>query len=118
MFKVTKPKSNKWENIHNDLETYLWHLINLYRINRLAKDSPLRELTLSTLSVYESCLDGKMTKRPLSTKRQRTTQPLELVHSDVCRPFNVQAKWGYEYNITFIDDYSRYGFTYLMAKKI
>ena len=30
---------------------------------------------------------------------------------------NVQAKGGYEYLITFIDDYSRYGYIYLMSHK-
>ena len=38
-----------------------------------------------------------MIKRPFSTKWQRVTQPLELVHSDVCGPLNVQAREGYKY---------------------
>jgi hypothetical protein len=42
---------------------------------------------------------------------------LELVHSDVCRPINVQAREGYEYFITFIHDYSGYGYVYVMAYK-
>ena len=29
----------------------------------------------------------------------------------------VQAKGGYEYFVTFIDDYSIYGFVYLMRQK-
>ena len=102
-----------------DLETYLLHLrlghINIDRINRLVKDGPLREV--GTLPVYESCLEGKMTKRPFSTKGQRATHSLELVHSNVCRPLNVQAREGYEYCVTFINDYSIYVFTYLIARK-
>ena len=58
-----------------------------------------------------------MTKRPFSTNGQRATQPLELVNSDVCGSLNVQARGGSEYCVTFIDDYSRYAFTYLMARK-
>ena len=30
---------------------------------------------------------------------------------------NVKARGGYEYYITFIDDYSRYGYVYLMQHK-
>lgn len=121
-FKVANPKSNKRQKVINsNNETYLWHLrldhINLDRINRLVKDGPLRELSVSTLSVCESCLEGKMTKRPFSANGQRANEPLELVHSDVCGPFNVQARGGYEYFITFINDYSRYDFVYLMQKK-
>ena len=42
---------------------------------------------------------------------------LELIHSDVCRLSNVQVRGGYEYFITFIDVYSRYGYMYLMQRK-
>ena len=120
LFKVEHPKPKKQKVSHNN-DTYLWHLrlghISLDRINRLVKDGPLRELSVSTLPVCESCLEGKMTKRHFSAKGYRAIEPLELVHSDVCRPLNVQARGGYEYFITFIDDYSRYGYVYLMRKK-
>ena len=39
------------------------------------------------------------------------------MHSDVCGPLNVQTRDGYEYFVTFIDDYSRYGYVYLMQRK-
>ena len=55
-----------------------------------------------------------MTKRPFTTKGLRVDQALELVHSDVYRPFSTQAREGYEHYVTFIDDYSRYGYVYLM----
>ena len=87
--------------------------INLDRINRLVKDGPLRELNVGTLPICESCLEGKMTKRPFSTKGERSKEPLQLVHSEVCGPLSVQARGGYEYFVTFIDDYSRYGYVYL-----
>ena len=58
-----------------------------------------------------------MTKRPFSTKGERSKEPLQLVHSDICGPLSVQARCGYEYFVTFIDDYSRYDYVYLMHKK-
>ena len=58
-----------------------------------------------------------MTKRPFKAKGYRATKPLELVHTDVCGPINVQARGGYEYFVTFTDDYSRYGYIYLMRQK-
>ena len=42
---------------------------------------------------------------------------LELIHSDVCGPMSIQARGGYEYFITFTDDYSRFGYVYLMKRK-
>ena len=57
-----------------------------------------------------------MTKKSFSAKGFRAKEPLELVHSDVCGPLNVQAKGGYEYFVTFIDEYSRYDYVYLMQR--
>ena len=74
MFKVELPKIKKQKISHTD-NTYLWHLrlghINLDIINRLVKDGLLKELNVGTLPVYESCLEGKMTKRPFSGKVNR-----------------------------------------------
>ena len=86
-------------------------------INRQVKEGPLKELKVRSLPVCESCLEGQKTKRSFSTKGERVKEPLELIHSDVCGPLNVQARGGYEYFVTFIDDYSRYGYIYLMQRK-
>ena len=121
LFKVEHPKSNKRQKVSHSDNTCLWHLrlghINLDRIKWLVKDGPLRKLNVGTLPVRESCLEGKMTKRPFSTKGERSKEPLQLVHSNVYSPLSVQARGGYEYFVTFIDDYSRYGYVYLMHKK-
>ncbi|KAA0040688.1 gag/pol protein [Cucumis melo var. makuwa] len=58
-----------------------------------------------------------MTKRSFTRKGLRAKTPLELVHSDLCGPMNVKARGGYEYFISFIDDYSRYGHVYLIQNK-
>ena len=50
-------------------------------------------------------------------KGRRAQDLLELVHSDVCGPMSTQARGGYEYFITFIDDYSRFGYVYLMKRR-
>ncbi|KAL5574122.1 hypothetical protein UlMin_023719 [Ulmus minor] len=58
-----------------------------------------------------------MTKRPFGSKGNRVEGLLELVHSDICGPMSIKARGGYEYYVTFIDDYSRYGYVYLMHRK-
>ncbi|KAL8093711.1 hypothetical protein AgCh_035549 [Apium graveolens] len=90
--------------------------INLRRIQRLVVDGPLSSLAVEPFPVYESCLEGKMTNRPFKAKGNRAKQLLELVHSDLCGPMNIQARGGYEYFVTFIDDYSRYGYVYLLRQ--
>ena len=49
--------------------------------------------------------------------KKRAIEILVLVHTDVCGPFNVQARGGYLYFITFTDDFSQYSFMYLMHHK-
>ena len=39
------------------------------------------------------------------------------MHTDLCGPMNVKARGGYEYFISFIDDYSRYDYIHLMHHK-
>ena len=40
-----------------------------------------------------------------------------LIHSDVYGPFSSTARGGFQYFITFIDDFSRYAYVYLMKHK-
>ena len=102
-------------------DAYIWHLrlghINSNRIQRLIKDGLLKPMDFNEFPVCESCLEGKMTKRPFNAKGRRAQDLLELVHYDVYGPMSTQAKGGYEYFITFIDDYSIYGYVYLMKWK-
>ena len=58
-----------------------------------------------------------MAKPPFVGQEERATEILALVHTNVCGLFDVQAKGGYIHFIIFIDDYSRYGFVYLMHHK-
>ena len=58
-----------------------------------------------------------MTRRTFTTKGYRVKEQLELVHFNLCGPMTIQARGGFEYSITFIDDYSRYGYIYLMRRK-
>ena len=83
----------------------------------MIKDGLLEPLNFDGFPVCESCLEGKMTKWPFNAKGRRAQELLELVHTDVCGPMSTQAKGGYDYFITFMNDYSRYGYVYLMRRK-
>ena len=55
--------------------------------------------------------------RPFKAKGYRAKEVLDLVYTDLCGPMSTSARGGYEYFITFIDDYSRYGYIYMMRHK-
>ena len=42
---------------------------------------------------------------------------LTLIHSDICGSFCMASWNGQQYFITFIDDYSRYDYLYLIHEK-
>jgi transposase InsO family protein len=58
-----------------------------------------------------------MTKLSFSKKGERTSDLLALIHTDVCGPMSTCTRNGDRYFITFIDDYSRYDYVYLMRHK-
>ena len=60
---------------------------------------------------------GQDTKTPFSVIMERATDLLEIIHTDVCGPMNVEARGGYRYVLTLTDDLSRYGYMYLMKHK-
>ncbi|KAL0293531.1 UNVERIFIED_CONTAM: hypothetical protein Sradi_6932500 [Sesamum radiatum] len=58
-----------------------------------------------------------MTKKPFVGQSTLATGLLDFIHLDVCGPLNTQARGGFSYFITFIDDHSWYGYVYLMRYK-
>ena len=59
-----------------------------------------------------------MTKRLFGCKGNKVEGLLELAHSDICGLVSVKAQCANEYYATFIDDYLRYEYVYLMHRKI
>ena len=51
------------------------------------------------------------------SKHWKSSKLLEVIYSDICRPFRTTTHRGMEYFITFIDDYARYGYIYLIRNK-
>ena len=85
-------------------------------MNRLAKEGFLGPFEKVNLLTCPNCLEGKMARKPFG-KAIRAQIPLQLVHSEVCGPMNVRAKHGASYYITFIDDFTRFGYVYLIFHK-
>ena len=77
-------------------------------MERLIKKEILPYLDYTDLNICVGCIKGKQAKH---TKKEatRSTQLHEIVHTDICGPFDVNSFRKERYFITFIDDYSRYG---------
>ena len=98
----------------------LWHKrlghISKRRIERLVSNGILDPLDFMDFDTCVNCIKGKQTNvRRLDANR--ASDVLEHIHTDICGPF-LTASWnGQTYFITFIDDFSRYGYLYLIHDK-
>ena len=102
------------------MEDIKWHAmlghIGQDRLKRLAKAGLLGPIKKIDLPVCEQCLVGKAKRLPFETAK-RATPPLELIHSDICGPMDIRARYGAQYFITFIDDFTRFGHVYLISHR-
>ena len=86
-------------------------------MKKLHTDGLLESLDYESLGTCKPCLMDKMTKTPFSRTMERATDLLEIIHTDVCGPMNIEARSEYRYFLTFTDDLSRHGYIYLMKHK-
>ena len=63
-----------------------------------------------------SCSQAKITKTPHKSV-VRNSELLELIHSDLCEFEGILTHGGKIYFITFIDDFSKYIYVYLLKNK-
>nr|GFB02119.1 hypothetical protein [Tanacetum cinerariifolium] len=60
---------------------------------------------------------SKMTRKSFSHRPERVTDLLVIIHTNVCGPLRQVSRQGACYFITVTDDYSRYGYVYLLKHK-
>ncbi|GJR59785.1 putative RNA-directed DNA polymerase [Tanacetum coccineum] len=101
--------------------SYLWHSrlghINKKRMDKLQRDGILQSTHDESLEKCKSCIIGKMVRKPFPHKVERAKDILGIIHTDVCGPFRTVLREGASYFITFKDDFSRYGYVYLIKHK-
>jgi hypothetical protein len=67
--------------------------------------------------VCEPCILGKQTQTINREPSRRATKPLEFVSTDLAGPITPASVEGFEYAISFIDNYSGYTFVYFLQNK-
>ena len=103
----------------------LWHRryghLGARALKKLAHDKLVEGFsydTSSKLSFCEPCVSGKHHRSQFPANcSERSSQPLGLVHSDVCGKMSTQSLSGAEYVLTFIDDKTRFVWVYVLKHK-
>ena len=63
------------------------------------------------------CVESKFSKPPSHSIDNRLSEPLDLIHTDICDMKSTPSRGGNKYFITFIDDCSWYCYVYLLSSK-
>ncbi|GJT35619.1 retrotransposon protein, putative, ty1-copia subclass [Tanacetum coccineum] len=112
--------SNKRAKLDLD-SALLWHCrlghISKKRIKKLQHDRLLNSTDLRAFEKCVPCMSGKMARKPYTHQVERVKDLLGLINTDVCGPFKIMSRQGGSYFITFTDDFSRYGYVYLLKHK-
>ena len=97
----------------------LWHSrlahVGISTMKRMIKCG-LFSCDVDNFKKCEICIKSKMVKKPFHSVK-RTSQLLDLIHTDICEMNGMLTRGGNRYFITFIDDCSRFTYVYLVKTK-
>nr|GEU35049.1 retrotransposon protein, putative, Ty1-copia subclass [Tanacetum cinerariifolium] len=101
--------------------TLLWHCrlehISKKCIEKLQHDGLLNSTDLRAFKKCVPCMSGKMAKKTYTHQVERAKDLLGLIQTNVCGPFKIVSRQGASYFVTFTDDFSHYGYVYLLKHK-
>lgn len=97
----------------------LYHERMAHQDKRHIKNVIKQELGIETSvdsELCEGCVYGKAHKLKYG-KRDRSTVSGQIIHADVCGPFQEESFAGNKYFVLFKDDFTRYKFIYFIKHK-
>ena len=105
-------------------ESTLWHArlghVNIETLRLMARKELVTGLpeTMIKTEACVSCLHGKQARKPFPQATVfRSTNPLDLVHGDLCGPISPTTPAQKRYVLVLIDDNTRYMWTALLKEK-
>ena len=88
---------------------------NVKKLARMVDGMAIKART--EVGVCEACLEGKQHRQPSHQPATRATEPLELIHSDLCGPIDPTTYGRTNYYLLFTDDYTRMTHIYPLKNK-
>ncbi|TLX69477.1 DDE-type integrase/transposase/recombinase, partial [Labilibacter sediminis] len=105
--------------------SWLWHRrlshLNFGYINKLIGKDLVRGLPLLKLDndiLCAACEQGKLSKSTYkSIKEHSVSEPLQLLHTDLCGPSSVPSLSGKKYILVLVDDYTKFTWVFFLRAK-
>ena len=119
---LTEQKSGEALVSSESVDANLWHKrlghISERGLKVLVTRQKLPKMKEAKLDFCEDCVLGKQSKVSFSTTpRAKKMEKLELVHTDLWGPAQVNSMAGSQYFLTFIDDATHFVWTYFLKHK-
>ena len=99
----------------------LWHArlghVNNRSIYRMVNLNLLPKFDVNIHNKCEICTEFKFARQSFKSVQERSNELLSLIHNDLCDFKAIPSRGGKNYFITFIDDYSKYCYVYLLHSK-
>ena len=86
-------------------------------LKELSNQGLLGNDKVTFLKFCEKCVFGKATRLKFSLGRKETKQTLDYIHSNPWGPSQVPSLGGARFFVSFIDDYSRKVWIYVLKHK-
>jgi histone deacetylase 1/2 len=100
--------------------TSLWHRClghpSSVVVHQVLRDNKISFSEFNKEHVCDACQIAKSHQLPYPKSTSVSTSPLELVFSDVWGPAS-ESFGRYKYYVSFIDDYSKFTWVYLLKRK-
>jgi hypothetical protein len=106
-----KNKRKRINDVSSKLRHRLLGHISRGRIERLVKELILPPLEFLKFDQCIDCIKGKYTEQ-IKKNTKRSAGILEIINTDICGLFPISSMDSYDLFITFMDDYSHYGYIY------
>jgi len=107
-----------------DDDAWRWHQrfghIHFAALRKMGSEELVRGLSVidQVQQVCDACLVGKQRRTPFPQKALwRSTEPLQLLHGDICGPITPATPSGNKYFLLLVDDYSRFKWLSLLPSK-
>lgn len=97
-----------------------WHRIfghrNMNAVKAIITENNLKVSDCRCENQCGICQQAKMARKPFAKiKPSQSKAMLDLVHSDICGPMQTQTSGGKRYMLTFIDEFTRFTYIYLLS---
>nr|GEW77385.1 Pol polyprotein [Tanacetum cinerariifolium] len=118
---VVKNDINKMNSFAHLIESSnMWHgrlgHVNFNSMRYLIKFNSIPNFHIDSKYKCETCVEDKLIISSFKSVKQKT-EPLDMIHIDICDLKSLPTKGGNKYFITFIDDCTKYCYVYLLKSK-